>query len=144
MLSGQLSVSLCGSSYDTVLSVHLDGCPATTQTQLVCNDDSCGLQSQVGLQVVGGQTYLIRVSGFSGGKGAFQMVLDGPPVFSSDCNGNGIPDECEPDCNGNGVPDDCDIAQRHQPGLQQQRRARRVRHHLDGLRGVRPAEPVQR
>ena len=28
---------------------------------------------------------------------------------SNDCNGNGIPDECEPDCNENGVPDDCDI-----------------------------------
>jgi len=29
---------------------------------------------------------------------------------SADCNGNGIPDECEPDCNGNGIPDECDIA----------------------------------
>ena len=28
---------------------------------------------------------------------------------SSDCNGNGVPDECEPDCNGNGVADECDI-----------------------------------
>ncbi|MCX7963896.1 MAG: immune inhibitor A, partial [Candidatus Sumerlaea chitinivorans] len=28
---------------------------------------------------------------------------------SSDCNINGIPDECEVDCNGNGVPDDCDL-----------------------------------
>jgi hypothetical protein len=32
---------------------------------------------------------------------------------SDDCNGNTIPDECElvdNDCNGNGTPDDCDIA----------------------------------
>jgi len=28
---------------------------------------------------------------------------------SDDCNGNGIPDECEPDCNGNSVPDVCDL-----------------------------------
>jgi hypothetical protein len=27
----------------------------------------------------------------------------------TDCNGNGIPDECEPDCDGNGVPDGCQI-----------------------------------
>jgi len=29
-----------------------------------------------------------------------------------DCDGDGIPDDCEnaPDCNGNGVPDDCDTA----------------------------------
>ncbi len=28
---------------------------------------------------------------------------------SLDCNGNSVPDECEPDCNGNGVADECDI-----------------------------------
>ncbi|MEM7309585.1 MAG: thrombospondin type 3 repeat-containing protein, partial [Planctomycetota bacterium] len=25
-----------------------------------------------------------------------------------DCDGDGIPDECEPDCDGDGIPDDCD------------------------------------
>ena len=29
---------------------------------------------------------------------------------SSDCDANGIPDECEPDCNANGITDVCDIA----------------------------------
>ena len=29
---------------------------------------------------------------------------------ASDCNSNGIPDDCETDCNANGIPDDCDIA----------------------------------
>ena len=29
---------------------------------------------------------------------------------SGDCDGNGVPDECEPDCNANGNPDACDIA----------------------------------
>lgn len=27
---------------------------------------------------------------------------------SQDCNGNGVPDECDPDTDGDGVPDDCD------------------------------------
>lgn len=27
----------------------------------------------------------------------------------TDCNGNLIPDSCEPDCDANGIPDDCDI-----------------------------------
>jgi hypothetical protein len=27
----------------------------------------------------------------------------------NDCNGNRVPDECEPDCNGNGITDECDI-----------------------------------
>ena len=29
---------------------------------------------------------------------------------SLDCNGNQIPDECEPDCNGNQIQDSCDIS----------------------------------
>lgn len=33
-------------------------------------------------------------------------VFDGT---SLDCNGNGLPDECEEDCNASGVPDDCDV-----------------------------------
>ena len=28
---------------------------------------------------------------------------------SSDCNSNGVPDECEADCNGNGIADSCEI-----------------------------------
>jgi len=28
---------------------------------------------------------------------------------STDCNDNGVPDECEPDCNENGTADECDI-----------------------------------
>lgn len=39
---------------------------------------------------------------------AYAFNLDAFP--STDCNANGIPDECEPDCNGNGVPDECDVA----------------------------------
>jgi hypothetical protein len=39
------------------------------------------------------------------------FALFGEDVATSeDCNGNGIPDECEEDCNNNGRPDDCDIA----------------------------------
>jgi IPTL-CTERM motif len=28
---------------------------------------------------------------------------------TTDCDGNGVPDECEPDCQPNGIPDGCDI-----------------------------------
>ncbi|UCD74630.1 MAG: hypothetical protein JSV91_12680 [Phycisphaerales bacterium] len=44
------------------------------------------------------------------------MRYDIAAIGSPDCNGNGIPDECDiddqtsGDCNGNGVPDECDIA----------------------------------
>ena len=37
----------------------------------------------------------------------------------SDCDGNGVPDECDPDedCNGNGVQDICDVAAHASPDL---------------------------
>lgn len=37
-------------------------------------------------------------------------TLDIANETSGDCNGNGLPDECEPDANGNGQPDDCEFA----------------------------------
>jgi len=111
--NGILTISLCGSSYDTVLSVH-SGCPGLSANQLACNDDSCGTQSTVTLNVARGTEYKIRVSGYSGSTGAFQMSLAGPKC-SGDCNANGIPDECDietqesDDCDSNTVPDDCQL-----------------------------------
>jgi len=115
LTSGSLTVSTCGSAYDTVLSVHT-GCPGTTANQIVCNDDSCGRQSVVTLSVSAGTEYRIRVSGWSGSAGSFVLDLTGPDcaVPSNDCNGNGMPDECDiasgvsTDLNGNGVPDECE------------------------------------
>lgn len=42
-------------------------------------------------------------SGFDSGKAYVFEVSD------SDCNGNAVPDACEPDCNLNGIADSCDI-----------------------------------
>jgi hypothetical protein len=79
--------------------------------QVACNDDGCGLQSNLELFVVSGGSYWIRVSGANGAAGAFRLTVVGPVcAYGPDCNDNGVPDECEPDCNDNGVPDACDIA----------------------------------
>lgn len=67
-------IELCGSSYDTVLSVHT-GCPGTAANQLACNDDSCGLSSMVEFLGEAGHAYLIRVSGYNGASGAFVMSV---------------------------------------------------------------------
>lgn len=37
-------------------------------------------------------------------------VPDHLELADNDCDGNFVPDECEPDCNGNGNPDACDLA----------------------------------
>ncbi len=52
--------------------------------------------------------WFVRVGDCNGnGRHDSRDLADGT---SADCNGNRIPDECEPDCNGNGVADECDIS----------------------------------
>ncbi len=87
-----LTASSCGSSYDTVLSIHTD-CPGTAANQLACNDDTCGLQSGVSITAQAGETYYIRISGFSGDTGDYTIEfttvdpgsISGPDVTYSDC-----------------------------------------------------------
>lgn len=80
--SGTLRLDTCGSSYDTVLSVH-SGCPGMTSNQLSCNDDCggspCGaVSSCLSRSVTSGTTYRIRVSGYNGASGAFQLKVTSP------------------------------------------------------------------
>src|SRR5262249_26390241 len=69
---GVLRVNTCGSSYDTVLSIH-SGCPGTAANQFACNDDSCGTSSSVAIPASNGTTYWIRVAGWDGATGSFQL-----------------------------------------------------------------------
>ena len=67
-----IQVSLCGSGFDTGLSVKTDGaCPGTTE--IACNDDFCGLQSQVDVGVTAGSVYFIIVDGYSSNFGAYTL-----------------------------------------------------------------------
>jgi hypothetical protein len=112
--NGFATVSLCGSAYDTVVSVH-NGCPGTAANQVGCNDNSCGVQSLLSFFATSGHQYWIRVSGKNGAAGDFQIILTGPACnFDGDCNDNGVPDDCDIasgtslDLNGNGIPDECE------------------------------------
>jgi hypothetical protein len=63
------------SSYDTVLSVHT-GCPGTSANQVACNDDDVQFGSTFSRLVftaVGGQNYYVRVSGYQGAAGSYQL-----------------------------------------------------------------------
>ena len=73
--SGTATISLCGSSYDTVLYVREGGCGGT---ELACNDDFCSFQSRVAPVVTAGQTYTIVVDGWSGESGAFVLTVTPP------------------------------------------------------------------
>jgi hypothetical protein len=105
--SGSATISLCGSTFDSVLSVH-SGCPGTSANQLICDDDFCGGggPSQVTLSVTAAVPYLIRITGFAnapspGDTGNFVMKITGPAgATDADCNSNGIWDGCEPAATG--------------------------------------------
>lgn len=113
--SGILSVSLCGSTFDTVLSIH-SNCPGSG-AELACNDNACGLQASLAMNVTAGTEYFVRVAGNGSSVGAFDLLLDGPPCLempASDCNVNAVLDECDLanetsfDLNSNGIPDECE------------------------------------
>ncbi|MFH1419517.1 MAG: C10 family peptidase, partial [Planctomycetota bacterium] len=80
MADGTLEVNTCGSSFNTVLSVH-SGCPGTPANELDCNDDSnnCGVgsdRSYVSVPVSTTTTYYIRVSGHNGDSGDYSLYVD--------------------------------------------------------------------
>lgn len=75
-IDGAASVTTCGSGFDTKLAIYQGAaCDNLAASILACNDDNptCGVssrQSAVLIAVAAGQTYLIRVGGFSGASGA--------------------------------------------------------------------------
>jgi hypothetical protein len=71
------SFSLCFTpiNWNTVLSVHL-GCPATPANQIACNDDNCGLRSQIdSVRLTAGVMYIVRVGVVGGPGNANQFIL---------------------------------------------------------------------
>ncbi|MFH1418917.1 MAG: C25 family cysteine peptidase [Planctomycetota bacterium] len=88
---GSATFSLCtGTTYDAVLSVH-SGCPGTSSNELGCDDDYCGGggPSQVSIPVTGGNTYLIRVTGWNGSTGSHTLTLTGPDCAQTCQDGYG-------------------------------------------------------
>jgi hypothetical protein len=88
--TGIVRIDTCGSTLDTVLSVHT-GCPGAPVNQVACSDDGgCQLvESSVMIQVVAGVSYRVRVSGFGVQTGAFQLTV-GPVLQatgSDSCGG---------------------------------------------------------
>jgi hypothetical protein len=70
-------------NYDTVLTAWLGSCGALSE--IVCNDDSCGLQSHITFGVTSGTVYYISAGGFGGSIGTFNLS-----VFCTVPSGNDI------------------------------------------------------
>lgn len=87
--TGNVTIDTCGSGFDTILSVH-DSCGGPDSGR--CNDDGCGLQSSVNLDVSAGSTYYIRVAGYDGDAGDIALHVSTTCPGAGDCCGaNGTP-----------------------------------------------------
>ncbi|MGD2108987.1 MAG: hypothetical protein PVI86_06300 [Phycisphaerae bacterium] len=94
--TGDLSVRLCDSEYDTKLAVYGDcrNCPPRTGSVLACSEDACqgSVQSEVELPVRDGICYGIRIGGFYGDVGTGLMEIECTPETpnAGACCENGI------------------------------------------------------
>jgi hypothetical protein len=88
-----ITVSLCGSGYDTALWVYAGSVGNTVG----CNDDFCDLQSELdGIQLTAGVTYYIVISGYSTACGSYTLSVT-PWFFDCYCPPGLVP-EGEPPC----------------------------------------------
>jgi len=77
---GTVDISLMGSDFDTVLSVH-SGCPGNSSNMIACNDDAFDgfLFSEITELAVQAETpYLIRIASFNSDQGTYVLNLSGP------------------------------------------------------------------
>jgi phage gp37-like protein len=81
---GPMTISLCGSSFNTQLSLFTGTCGS-----LNCywyNDDACGTQSQIALpNTISGLSYYVYVYGLNGASGNFTLSLTCPPPPPPSC-----------------------------------------------------------
>ena len=100
---GLVTMSFCianDASFDTKMAVYQDGCDGPIAA---CNDDTCGLSSEVSFSATCNDVYYVRVGSYSTtgfGTGTLDVSCSGV-----DCGGGG---GCSADFNGDGVVDGAD------------------------------------
>lgn len=71
---GLMTFDTCtGTGYDSALSAYTGACGGFVE--VACNDDTCGLQSQISFVSTAGTDYFIAVGGFLGGTGTGQLTV---------------------------------------------------------------------
>jgi hypothetical protein len=90
--TGEATVSLAGSSFDTMLAVWRDCEPDFGYEDMIeCNDDFGGTrQSQVVFDAIAGNQYMIEVGGYDTGTGS--------GILNISCEGVGPPPSSKDDC----------------------------------------------
>lgn len=100
--TGVATFNTLGSAFDTILSVH-SGCPNAGGSEIACNDDTSGVTSVVSLPVQRDDVYLIRIAGYNGQVGTYQI--------SAACAASGYCVPCLADFNFDGGVDGEDVAE---------------------------------
>lgn len=74
-VNGPHTIQTCSPNLglDSTLQLFAGSC--TSLQSIGCNDDSCGLGSSLQANLAAGTTYLIRVGGYSGSTGSFDVVV---------------------------------------------------------------------
>ena len=90
---GIVTIDTCDTpGLSTIVSVHT-GCPGTIENEVVCDGTTCsGTWGVVSFNATAGQTYLIRLTGWSSSEGDFTLTLEGP-----ECDTGGIPGDLDGD-----------------------------------------------
>lgn len=83
-------VSLCGSSYDTKVSVF-DSCGAS---HIAYNDDQCGYGSEVYFDTLEAGTYYVQVYGYTYNYGAYILDIRSFECGSLDLSGGALAQNC--------------------------------------------------
>ncbi len=76
---GAVTVDTCATpGLNTIVSVHT-ACPGTIENEVVCDGTACvGTWGVVSFNATAGQTYLIRLTGWSFSEGDYTLTLSGP------------------------------------------------------------------
>ena len=83
----QVTISLCGSQYDTKLAVYQGAeCYPSIGQMIAYDDDECGWQSEVTINVTAGFSYLIEIGGYGShkGEGVLNFIFD-EEQFNDNC-----------------------------------------------------------
>ncbi len=99
--TGDLTVSLCGSDFNTTLALYTLECPASSGEFIACNSNSCDQQSELTIPVQQTQPIRIRVGGVDGAQGHGLLTVSCTPA----------PTPCPGDLTGNGSVDVSDLLQ---------------------------------
>ena len=79
--TGDVTIDLCGSSYDTMLAVYKGcSCNPTLSRMVASNDDVCAQQSRVTFAATVGETFLVEIGGYGSsiGNGVISIHCEGP------------------------------------------------------------------